>query len=250
MGGSCLVAAAHYSGSPRSGFPIAAQDALAPADSTGIWPPIIADVDGDGVLDVIPILPDGSRPAFRADGQRIPGFGELGSTGHGSPPMLLDMDGDGALEWVEVFDQVPLDPRVQINVRTTGIPASGAASGWSQYRYGPTRDGFFPTGPAGAPAGTSILSEVYAYPNPSRSGTTNIHYRLSGPARAARLTIMDATGNTVAEPQVGAAGLLGSSEHSVPWKHDSFASGVYLCRVEVESAGGTEVKFTKLAVIR
>ncbi|HMI32014.1 MAG TPA: M6 family metalloprotease domain-containing protein, partial [Candidatus Limnocylindrales bacterium] len=113
MGGGCRVVAVHHSGSFRSGYPIAAANDLAPADSTGYWPPLIADVDRDGVLDVIPILPDGARPAFRADGSRIAGFGELGSTGSGAPPMLLDLDNDGMLEWVETFDQVPSDPRVQ-----------------------------------------------------------------------------------------------------------------------------------------
>jgi M6 family metalloprotease-like protein len=247
-GGGCRIAAAHYSGSFRGGYPIAAGDALAPADSTAFWPPLVADVDQDGVLDVIAILPDGTRPAFRADGKRIGGFGELGSTGQGSPPMLLDMDNDGTLEWIETFDQVPNDPRVQIDVRTTAIPASALA--WGQYRFGPTRDGRVPSGPAGPPAGTSILSQVYAFPNPSHSGTTFIHYKLSGDARAVRLKVLDTSGKVVAEPATGAADLLGSAEHAIRWNHAAQASGVYLCRVEVESARGVEVTFAKLAVVR
>jgi len=185
-------------------------------------------VDGDGILDVIPILPDGSRPAFRADGKRISSFGELGSTGLGSPPMLLDLDNDGMLEWIETFDQVPNDPRLQIDVRTTTIPASALA--WGQYRFGPTRDGRVPSGPAGPPAGTSILSQVYAFPNPSHSGTTFIHYKLSGDARAVRLKVLDTSGKVVAEPAMGAADLLGSAEHAIRWNHAAQASGVYLCR--------------------
>ena len=250
MGADCRVVGVHYSGSSRSGYPLAPRDVLAPADSTGFWPPLIADVDQDGVLDVIPILPDGSRPAFRADGRRIAGFGQLGSTGSGSPPMLLDLDRDGLLEWIETFDQVPLDPRVQVEVHATSIPVSPGTVAWSQYRYGPTRDGFFPASPAGSPSGTSILSQVYAFPNPSRSGTTFIHYRLGGQARGVRLKIMDPTGHVVAEPATGSADLLGSAEHAIPWNHAAQASGVYLCRVEVESDRGVEVKFTKLAVLR
>ncbi len=249
-GGGCRVAAAHYSGSPRSGFPIDARDPLAPADSTAFWPPLIADVDQDGILDVIPILPDGTRPAFRADGKKIPGFGELGSTGSGSPPMLLDLDNDGILEWVETFDPVPSDPRVQIDVRTTSIPAAPGTVAWSQYRYGPTRAGFIPSGPAGPSAGTSILSQVYAFPNPSHSGDSFIHYRLAGNARAVRLKVLDTAGQVVAEPATGAADLLGSAEHAIRWNHSAQASGVYVCRVEVESDRGVEVTFTKLAVVR
>ena len=249
-GGDCIVTAVHYSGTTRSGYPIATADALAPADSTAHWAPIVADVDRDGILDVIPILPDGSRPAFRADGSRIQGFAELGSTGAGSPPMLLDLDNDGTLEWVETLDLVPSDPRVQIEVRTTSIPAGSATLAWPQYRYGPTRDGLVPSGPAGPTPGTSILSQVYAFPNPSHVGTTAIHYRLSGPARAVRLKILDPSGRVVDEPAASATGLLGSAEHVIRWNHAAHASGVYLCRVEVESDRGVEVVFTKLAVVR
>jgi hypothetical protein len=91
---------------------------------------------------------------------------------------------------------------------------------------------------------------VYGYPNPSRSSSTRIHYRLGAPARTVHLRILDPAGNTVAELPTGAADLLGSAEHAVTWNHASLASGVYLCRVEAESDRGTEVKFTKLAVIR
>lgn len=249
-GAGCRVAGVHYSGSPRSGYPIAAGDSLAPADSAGYWPPIVADVDGDGFLDVIPILPDGSRPAYRGNGQRIREFGELGSTGQGAPPILADLDGDGRMEWVEVFDQVSSDPRVQITVHNTSISSSPGATAWTQYRNGPTRDGYFPTAPAEPGSGTSVLSEVYGYPNPSRSGSTQIHYHLGAPARAVHLRIVDPAGNTVMEVPTGGVDLLGSAEHVVTWNHASLASGVYLCRVEVESDLGTEVKFTKLAVVR
>ena len=249
-GGNCLVSAVYYSGAPRTGYPIAAGDPLAPADSTAFWPPLVADVDRDGALDVIPILPDGRRIAYRADGRPIPGFGELGSTGQGAPPILADLDNDGLLDWVEVFDQVPLDPRVQIEVRTTSIPATAGTVAWGQYRYGPTRAGFVPTGAPVIPSVNPIISQVYAYPNPSRAGTTYIHYRLLGNARAVRLKIFDPAGNLVSEPSTGPGDLLGSSEHSVAWSHAAHASGVYVCRLEVQSDQGVEVKFTKVAVVR
>ncbi len=105
-------------------------------------------------------------------------------------------------------------------------------------------------GPVGPGPGTSIVSEVYGFPNPSHSGTTFIHYRLSGNARAVRVTMLDPTGKVVAEPPTGAADLLGSAEHAVPWNHASKASGVYLCRIEIESDRGTEIQFTRVAVVR
>ncbi|HMI32450.1 MAG TPA: hypothetical protein VK527_12010, partial [Candidatus Limnocylindrales bacterium] len=86
--------------------------------------------------------------------------------------------------------------------------------------------------------------------NPSHAGATFIHYRLGGPARAVRLRIMDPAGALVAEPATGPADLLGSAEHAIKWDHAALASGVYVCRVEVESDSGVEVTFTKLAVVR
>jgi hypothetical protein len=58
------------------------------------------------------------------------------------------------------------------------------------------------------------------------------------------------TGHVVAEPAIGAQDLLGSAEHAVRWDHAAQASGVYLCRVEVQSDRGVEIQFTKLAVVR
>src|SRR5688500_9989046 len=64
-GDDVRVAAIHYNGAPRAGYPLRPAAPFADADTAGFWPPLVADVDGDLVLDVIPILPDGRRPAYR-----------------------------------------------------------------------------------------------------------------------------------------------------------------------------------------
>jgi hypothetical protein len=241
------VAAFHWNGAPRSGYPVGAGDPLAPADSAGVWPPLVADVDGDGYLDVVAILPDGRRLAYRRDGSPIAGFAELGSTGLSAPPLLDDLDGDGAAEWVETYD---LSTQCVILVRETGIPVTPGSLAWNQWRLGPTRNAALPALPAGPPPGTRILSEVYAYPNPARGSTTTIHYRLDAPASRVRVVIYDPAGSVVAELPVDAADRAGSAEHAVPWNHASLSSGIYVCRVEVESDAGTEVTVTRLAVLR
>jgi M6 family metalloprotease-like protein len=246
MGAGARVTAVHYSGSERSGFPLATAQTLAAQDSTGLWPPLLADVDGDGRRDVIPIIPDGRRPAYRPDGTPIASFVELGSTAAGPPPILADLDGDGQAEWVEVFDQ---QNQALLTVRAPAMPLPAGAVAWGQYRFGPTRDGFFPAGPTPS-GGTPILSQVYGYPNPSRGTTTTIHYRLGADASVVRVRILDPAGATVAELPTGPADRAGSSEHGVVWSHAGLASGVYLCRVEAETGGGTEVRFAKLAILR
>jgi len=252
-GDDCRLASFHWNGAPRSGFPVKAGDPLAPADSAGNWAPYVADVDNDGQLDVVAILPDGRRLAYHRDGSPIPSFGELGSTGLSAPPILADLDGDGLAEWVETFD---LSNQCAVVVRNTTIavrPATGGGTGslaWNQWRTGATRNAVVGLQTAIAPSGTQILSEVYAYPNPASGGTTTIHYRLSGPAQHLKVTIYDPSGALVAEPAVDDADRAGSAEHAVLWDHAAMSSGVYVCRVEVSSSSGTEVQLTRLAVLR
>jgi hypothetical protein len=237
----------HWNGAPRSGYPLSPGLALSPADSTGFWAPLIADVDGDGVLDVIPILPDGRRPAYRADGSLIPGFVELGSTGSNAPPILADLDGDGQAEWVEAYDA---GTQLSIVVRRPPLPIPATAIGWGQYRLFPTRNTVFPTPALGPGPGTQVLTEVYAFPNPSRGGTSRIHYRLGADATSVSIRIYDPLGALVADLPTGPPERAGSAEHAVVWDHSSLASGIYLCRVEIQSSRGSEVLLSTLAVIR
>jgi hypothetical protein len=178
----------------------------------------------------------------------ISNFVELGSTGQGSPPILLDLDKNGSAEWVESYDAPPT--QTMITVRDPWLPVASSAVTWGQYRLNATRNAVLPTGTASAPTGTQALSAVYGYPNPSRNGTTTIHYRLAEAATSVSIRILDPTGALVADLPTRTADLAGAAEHGVSWDNRSVASGVYVCRIEVHSSGGTEVKFANLAVIR
>jgi M6 family metalloprotease-like protein len=247
-GDDARVAGIYWSGAPRSGFPIQAGTPLAPADSSGVWSPLVADVDGDGQKDVIPVLPDGRRPAYRGDGSLIAGFAELGSTGLGAPPILADLEGDGVAEWIETFDATST-AETQISVKSPSMAVAASTIAWGQYRLHPTRNAVVAPGGPAVP-GTRGLQDVYVYPNPSRGGTSRVHYRLDAAATSVSIRIYDASGALVADLPATAADLLGSSEHAVVWDHRSLSSGIYLCRVEVHSGGGSEVRFTNLAILR
>jgi hypothetical protein len=135
-------------------------------------------------------------------------------------------------------------------VREAGFAVRPGSVAWNQWRLSPTRNAAAVNGPAATPLGTRNLSEVYAYPNPARGGATTIHYRLQSPADAVRIQIFDPAGSLIAEPPVDAADRAGSAEHAVVWNHAAMSSGIYICRVEVASAAGTEIVLTRLAVLR
>ena len=162
--------------------------------------------------------------------------------------MLLDFDGNGSAEWLEAYDATPT--QATVTLRDPWIPVAAAGVLWGQYRNSATRNAFRPAGPATPSSGTKNLTSVYAYPNPSRTGATTIHYRLGEAATSISVRILDPAGETVAELPVTAANLAGSAEHAVSWAHAGLASGVYLCRVEARSSRGTEVEFTRLAIVR
>ncbi|HEU4764062.1 MAG TPA: T9SS type A sorting domain-containing protein, partial [Candidatus Eisenbacteria bacterium] len=161
--------------------------------------------------------------------------------------ILADLDGDGPAEWIETFDA---SSQAQIDVKIPVLPIAAASIGWGQYRLSPTRNAVVDAVTGGPAPGTQGLSQVYVYPNPSRDGTSRVHYRLEAAATSVSIRIYDTSGSLVADLSTGAADRLGSSEHSVAWNHGSIASGVYVCRVEVQSGGRTEVRFANLAIVR
>ena len=86
----------------------------------GIWAPLVADVDGDSIRDVIPILPDGRRLAFRGDSAPIHGFPELGSTGLGAPPIPADLTGTDPPSGSDLDASAQV--QIQINVKVPSQP--------------------------------------------------------------------------------------------------------------------------------
>jgi hypothetical protein len=222
-GAKSRVVAYHYNGAPRSGFPVdAATRSRRP--TSGVWAPLVADVDGDGVQDVVAILPDGRRVALQGDGGVIPGFGEVRSTAAGPPPILADLGSNGTAGGSGIR---PGNSDSGLGSKHVGRGRGklGGVDAVSRWAHPCRRLGH---GPGRTAAGTQVLSQVYGYPNPSSAGYDHDPLPALLPRALGAHPDSGRHGDDRLGPSVGPAALAGSAEHAVLWNHASLASGVYI----------------------
>ena len=95
------------------------------------------------------------------------------------------------------------------------------------------------------PEWTELEEGVTIYPNPSKTGKVSVHF--SAPeAGEARIRIMTLTGELIFEERKRLAG--GEDEFEISMLNK--ASGVYICRLEIESGGRSIRVNRKFAIIR
>ena len=158
-----VVYAYHADGTPVAGFPFAApretfhHPVLTSSNSAS---PILADVEGDGRIDVVAALSNGRVYALSGDGTMLNGFplrfpptapadtpaeegDEILST-----PAVGDVDGDGLLELAVAFYSGQADESRLYVYDLTG-PAHGPAMAWPMFQHDGPRKGFFPNAPGG-----------------------------------------------------------------------------------------------------
>ena len=221
----------------QPGFPTAAPMHHEAGDFIQI--PVTADLDGDGRQEILASGPTGVH-GFDDDGALLSGFPLLADTPALSAPVVANLDGSGELE-VAVLTQQHLhvwDPwRLAAAYR-------GHDVGWGQ-------DGFDASGtyshrrgeqsPLPTPAAHLLpTSRAYCYPNPvGAEGVGHLRFFLSA-AAAVELEVFDAIGERVDRLSFDSASFTVPGENEIAWSTADYASGLYICRMEVRTASGEQ----------
>jgi M6 family metalloprotease-like protein len=211
-------------------------------------PPLAADLDADGAIDLIVASQAGVIYAITTAGQSLPGFPILATGRISVSPLLTDIDQDNNLELIAFTDQgtVHLWHLEQLDPSLTGTTVA-----WGQQGGNAANTGFFSQ--TGTPADDfeqgSLLPEsrAYCYPNPIRGNEAFIRYYLAAEADV-ELVIINAAGQIL--DRVTATRSDALTDNEIRWDTTDYGSGIYICRLQATDGGRTEARFIKTAVIR
>ncbi len=204
--------------------------------------PVVADVDSDGVPDVVIGSPQYGLLGFNGrTGEPLRFFPLMVTAGISAVPLVVDLDGDGKVELAAGSDSGTF------YVWKMPGPASGIK--WPCAYHDACHTGLILDSelPPWQPhAHTGLVDRLYVYPNPAAS-SVSIRYHL-GDADQVKLRLLDMTGEPVGAEFDGQAVKDADNETAVNLAKTP--PGIYIVRLEAKHLDQREVKFTKLAVVR
>jgi len=224
------------SGVVLAGFPVTAS-----GGKRFVGLPLIGDITGDGLLDVLVLQSSGELAAYDRTGRLVDGFPvQYALAGETLPGFFRTIGGKIGI--VGVTEPGSLQA-VELNEKYE--PTTIA---WSQYLKDADHTSYDGSGiaPSSPPSDFLPASRVYNWPNPVYGPTTQIRYYTPEDA-AIRIKIFDLTGAKIAELE---ARSVGGVDGEVTWDVSNVQSGVYLARIEASGTNRSRVAIIKIAVVK
>jgi M6 family metalloprotease-like protein len=256
-----------WSGSDVTNWPIAIVPASAGPQpprriERGLESPVIGDFDGDGAIEAVYPLLDGTVYGLEATGASMTGFPRTGPAGSGATPTVAALAGTGGLSLlmagfrddIERFDTVvdttATSPSMTLSIQE--LPGSDAAGRlfWPAFQASSTRRGVV-TERVGLETATRFVEaeSFIIYPNPVSGGDVHARVTLNAAARVL-VEIYNFEGERAFGRDFAAnPGGLIDTPFDQTIDVSALKSGVYFMRMEIESEGGTE-KLVKAFAIR
>lgn len=225
------IYAFNHNGFMLDNFPISVSDTI-------ISPPIIADVDGDGVLDVLVSSKNNLINAYSAKGKQIYGF-----------PISIS---NGATASMSIAPAVQTQPGLLTAMSSDGylyaweLPNVKSVT-WGNYRGNAQHTAFENSVLTGRPISEFFpASRAYNWPNPVYDGKTNIRFYVRENS-VATIKIFDMAGDLVDELRTNA---IGGIDNEVEWNASKVQSGVYYANIKVDGSGNSGSTIIKIAVVK
>jgi M6 family metalloprotease-like protein len=218
--------------------------AFYPADTSVAVPsPVLVDLDGDSMAEVVQGSPYECIIAWQGDGTRRAGYPfTLG--GASASVAFGDIDGDGKGEFVTGGGEGFL-----YSFTGTYEQCSGCQAPWPGSHSGRSRNSVFPPDlmPPEPVPGTDLLvrDSFHAFPNPADGGTVTFSFETET-GGTAMVEIFDVTGLRVKSTPRFPAEF--GREYIVDIS--DLASGLYVCKLHMEGQGDEITQTFKLAVRR
>lgn len=201
----------------------------------------VADIDGDGLYDVIFGTGDGRVYAYNTQGKILDGFPLLAGKEIKSTPALVNTGGKFGIA-VYSTDGYLYGWKTEWNYDSTKIL-------WKNYLGDKYHSNYGKGGITGTTVSGPCLptDKVYNWPNPVYGKSTNIRYFLNGTASSVKVRIMDLSGELVTMLEGPANS---GFDNEVPWDVSSVQSGIYIAVLELTGGSCSETASIKIAVVK
>jgi hypothetical protein len=234
------IGALNFNGSAVSNFPI---KPVLQAEESLSGTPLIFDVDGDQENDILVVTSLGQVAAFDQKGEILAGFPTTLGGNVINTSVAQDFDADGNLEFMA------MNSRGELFSWQLNSNSAETTLWWNQLNADPTQNMFIVQKLTEVPATSVSLmpdESVYNYPNPNTENYTIIRYFLKEDAQV-DIKIFDLAGDLVTTLKGPGQGNIHNEQR---WELSDVSSGVYLCRVEANSADDKSVKVIKIMVVK